>query len=245
MADHDAYILRGELHRRNPKAIDEHSAKKLRDRRYCEGYFLELLNLKRLPRTYSPAPEGTPVWWERKAHNQYDCSVCRKIIANGERYIGRKKLSPGRRGKYGYRGRYLTDYYHIICLLEVVHAEAGKKIENAFCEISELQNQVASFMDTKSQRKTQIEYCETAKQKAKRNYEDSESWRRLAKWVGYKYTTWSKNREILGLENEISRIEDREIPMRKNRISTLNGMINNLRSWQTRLQEESRGFQEK
>jgi HAMP domain-containing protein len=242
LADHDAYILRGELHKRNPKAIDEHSAKRFRDRRYYDGYFLELLNLNRLPRAHSPASDGTPAWWERKAHNQYGCSVCRKIIANGERYIGCKKLSPGRRGKYGYRGRYLTDYYHIVCLLEVSHANAGRKIENASSEISELRDQIASFMDTKSQRKTQIKYCETAKQKAERDYEDSKSWRRITKWVGCKYTTWSRNREILELENEINRIEDREIPIRQNRISELNGTINSLRSWQTKLKEESAEF---
>jgi len=206
-----------------------------------DGYFLEMLKLK-CPPSYSPAPDGTPTWWERRARKQYSCSVCRKMVSKGERYIGRKNLSPGRRGPYGYKGTYMTDYYHIVCLLEVAQTKAENKIQNASSEIGELRNQIASFKDTKSQKKKQVEYCEMAKQRAKREYEDSDSWRRLVRWVGYKYTLWSKNRESQGLEREVIYIENREIPVRENRINELEGRINNLRSWQTKLKEESTEF---
>jgi hypothetical protein len=241
LADHDAYILRRELHRRNPKAIDERSIWRLQEKRYYEGYFLELLGLKR-PLSYSHAPDGTPTWWERKANNQYDCSACHKMISKGQRYIGCRELSPGMHGPYGYRGTYITDCYHIVCLLKAAQTKAESEIQNASSEIRELRNQISSFKDIKSQRKKQIEYCETAKQKAKREYESSKSWRRLVKWVGHKYTSWSKNGEIQSLEREIIHIENREIPVRENRINELLGRINHSRTRQTRLKEESREF---
>ena len=242
MADYDAYKLKRDSHKRNPKPIDQRGIKRLRERHYYDGYFLELLKLKR-PTSHYPASDGTPTWWEKKAHKQYFCSFCRKMISKGERYIGRRKLSPGRRGKYGYRGSYKTDYYHIVCLLEVAHMKAGKEIENASTEISVLRNQIASFKNIESQKKNQIEYCETAKQRTKNEYEHSNSWRRLVKWVSYKYTTWSKNREIRGLERDISHIENKEIPMRETHINELRRKISDLTSWQIELKNESAEFQ--
>jgi glycerophosphoryl diester phosphodiesterase len=164
------------------------------------------------------------------------------MISKGQRYIGCRKLSPGMHGPYGYRGTYITDCYHIVCLLKVAQTKAESEIQNASSEIRELRNQISSFKDTKSQRKKQIEYCETAKQRAKREYESSKSWRRLVEWVGHKYTSWSKNREIQSLEREIIHIENREIPVRENRINELLGRINHSRTRQTRLNEESREF---
>lgn len=241
MADYEPYILREELRKRNPKAVHEPSIERLRDKRYYEGYFLEMLKLKRPP-SFSPAQDGTPIWWERKARKQYVCSGCQEMILKGERYIGRRKLSPGVRGRYGYRGTYKTDCCHIVCLLEIAQIEAGKKIKKAFSEIDELKTQIASLKGARSQSKRQIEYYETAKQRAKRDYEMSTSWRRLPTWIGYKYTSWSKDRMIHDLETEIIHIENREIPIRENRVDELNGKINALRSWQTKLKKASRDY---
>lgn len=241
MADYDAYILREELRRRVQKAVYEPSIERLRDKLYYDGYFLEMLKLRRLPLHY-PVSDGTPVWWERKAHKKYPCSICREMISNGERYIGQKKLSPGMRGRYGYRGTYSTNYYHIVCLLEAKHNEAEYDIRNSSSRIGDLQNQITSFKDRKSQRKNQIEFCEIVKQKAKKDYEDSNSWRRLVNWIGCKYTSWSKNREIRTCEKEIIHIESTEIPMRENRIRELDERINRLRSWQAKLKQESKNY---
>jgi len=241
LTDYGSYILKGELQKRVHKAVYEPSVERLRDRLYYDGYFLEMLKLKR-PQSYSPVPDGTPVWWERKARDQYMCSLCREVISKGERYIGRKKLSPGMRGRYGYRGTYRTDCYHILCLLENAHIEAGNNINKASSEIGDLQNQIALFKDTMSQRRKQIEYCEIAKQKAKKDYEDAHSWRRLVNWIGCKFTSWFKNREIAGHKREITHIENVEIPSRENRVNILNERIDKLRSWQNKLKKESRDY---
>jgi hypothetical protein len=241
LADFDAYLLRKGQHRKNVKAIDNRAMKRLRNRRYYDGYFLELLNLKRSA-SYSPAPDGTPTWWERKANKHYSCSACRNEISMGERYIGCRKLSPGMRGPYGYKGTYRTKYFHIICILSIEHDNAEKEINQASSEIGGLQNQIASLKDTSSQRKKQIKYCEIAKEKAKKEYDDSNSLRKLVKWIGYKYTFWSKNGEIQGFLREIISIENEEIPMRENSITELLGRISSLKSWQKRLKMESREF---
>ncbi len=84
---------------------------------YPENYFLKFLGLT------------SPTWWERKSKAQYSCSVCGTSITSGDRYIGKKILHPGRRGKYGYRGTYTTDYYHILCLLETSANNMKQKIQ--------------------------------------------------------------------------------------------------------------------
>jgi len=207
---------------------------------YPKEYFLNLLNLKRTT-YYSPARDGTPTWWERRANRQYACSVCKKIIQKGERYIGRKKLRPGMRGPYGYRGTYCTDYYHIVCLLKGAEAEIEEKIKNAHSEISRLKNEINAFKDETCLKREQIENCKTLTQKARKEHEGASFWRKFDRWVSYHFTSWSKNREISRLEREIAHIENREIPERETRITSLKRRISNLESRlseiETRMQE--------
>ena len=207
---------------------------------YPKEYFLNLLNLKRTT-YYSPAPDGTPTWWERRANRQYTCAVCRRIIKKGEKYIGRKKLKPGMRGPYGYRGTYITDYYHIVCLLKGAQTEIEEKIGDAHSEISRLKNEITDFEGDTRLKREQIENCKTLILKAKEDYESASSWRKFGKWFSHHYTSWSKNREISRLVKEITHIENMEIPERETRITDLRGRISNLESRlsevETRIQE--------
>ena len=208
---------------------------------YPKEYFLNLLNLKRTRASFSPAPDGTPVWWERKARNQYTCSACKRYIQKSEKYIGRKKLSPGVRGIYGHRGTYHTDYYHVICLLRDVQAQIKELIENMQSEIRELENEIADFREEIPVKRGQIKDCQTLTQKAKENYKLASFWRKIDKWFGYHYTSWSKARKISRLEKEIGHIQNSEIPERKNQITRLKGRIrqrkSRLNEIETRMQE--------
>ena len=207
---------------------------------YPKEYFLNLLNLKRTT-SFSPAADGTPVWWERKARRQYTCSACKRYIEKGEKYIGRRKLRPGRRGIYGYRGTYATDYYHIICLLREAQAQTKESNGNMLSEISRLENEIADFIEEIASKRGQIEDCRTLIQRAREDYERASFWRRIGKWFSYHYTSWSKSNEISRLEKEIAHIENREIPERKTRITGLKERISNLESYlseiETRMQE--------
>jgi len=196
---------------------------------YPKEYFLNLLNLKRT-HSFSPAPDGTPVWWERRANRQYTCSACKRYIEKGEKYIGRRKLRPGRRGIYGHRGTYVSDYYHIICLLRETEIRIKKDIENAQSEIARLEKEIALLGAEMQFKRGQIEVCKTLAQEAREDYERASFWRKIGKWFSYHYTSWSKSREMSRLEKEITRIENREIPERKTRITGLKGRINNLES---------------
>jgi hypothetical protein len=197
---------------------------------YPTEYFLSLLNLKRTP-SYSPAHYGTPVWWEKRANRQYACSACKRNIEKGERYIGRRKLIPGRRGIYGYRGTYVSDYYHIICLLKETEIGIEKDIENAQSEIGRLENEIAHFRAETQLKRGQIGDCRISAQKAREDYEQASFWRKIGKWFSYRYTSWSKSMQISRLEKEITHIENREIPDRETRIVDLKGRISNLESW--------------
>jgi len=191
---------------------------------------VNLLNLKRTRSSYSPSPDGTPTWWERRANRQYDCSACRRIIRKGERYIARKKLDPGMRGIYGYRGTYETNYYHIVCLLKNAEAKIEEKIRNAHSEINRLKNEITAFKNQIPRKQAQIENCQTLIEKARRDYENASFWRKFGKWFSYHYTSWSKNREMSHPEKEIAHIENREIPEREARITGLNRRISSLES---------------
>ena len=209
---------------------------------YPQDYFLDLLNLKRSQLHGSPASDGTPTWWERRAKMQYICSACRRTIERGERYIGRRKLSPGMRGIYGYRGTYSTDYYHIVCLLRSAKTQIEENIENADSEINSIQREIDEYQKEASLKRDRIEACRNIMQQAKENYERADSfWRRIGKRLGSSYTSWSRNREISRLEGEIAYIENREIPERQNRIASLRARINNLKH---RLNEIERRMQE-
>lgn len=197
---------------------------------YPKEYFLKFLNLERATSYYYRSPDGTPTWWERRANKQYLCSDCRKLIAKGDRYIGCRKLRPGMRGPYGYRGTYITEYYHIVCLLKEAQAEVEGNIENSNSEISRLREEIASFRDEAASRRQQIENCETLRQTTRKDYEDTSIWRKLDKWVSYRYTSWSKGREVSRLEKEIAEIEDREIPRRETGIVDLNERISSLQA---------------
>lgn len=197
---------------------------------YPKEYFLSLLNLKRTRTSFSPARDGTPVWWERKARNQYICSVCKRYIQKGEKYIGRRQLSPGMRGIYGYRGTYHKDCYHIICLLRDTQAQIKELIENMRSEIRGLKNEIADFREEIPIKRGQIKDCQTLTQKAKETYERASFWRKIDKWFGYHYTSWSKGREISRLEKEIDNIQNSEIPERKTHITSLTERISRRKS---------------
>jgi len=197
--------------------------------KYPKDYFLNLLNLKRTSRYNSHVPDGNSTWWERRANMQYQCSTCKRIIEKSEKYIGRRKLRPGRRGIYGYRGTYITDYYHIVCLLENAKAEIEKNIRNSFSEINGIEKEITDFNEEMSLKKAQVEDCRTIIRQVREDYERGGFWRKIGKWFGFRYTLWSKNSEISRLEKEMVFIGNREIPERKTQIASLKGRINNLK----------------
>ena len=205
---------------------------------YPKEHFLNLLNLKRVKPYYSPAPDGTPTWWERRANRRYTCSTCKKPIEKGERYIGRKELKPGMRGPYGYRGTYTTDYYHITCLLKSSQAQIEKKIRNAHSRISGLKGEITTLRDQTHSKRLQIENCKTLTQKARRDYQDASLWRKIDKWINYRYVSWSKAGEISRLEKEITHIDHREIPDREAEISRMKKRISKLKSWLSKIKRE-------
>jgi len=208
---------------------------------YPKDYFLNLLNLKRTSHYNSPAPNGIPIWWERRANMQYVCSTCKRMIEKGEKYIGRRKLRPGMRGIYGYRGTYVTDYYHIVCLLRNAKAEIEENIRGAHSEINGIEKEIADFTEEVSMKRAQVEECRTIIQQVREDYVRRSFWRKVGKWFGFRYILWSKNREISRLEKEMSHIENREIPERETQITRLKGRINNLehqlKEINTRIQE--------
>jgi len=208
---------------------------------YPKDYFLVLLSLKRTSHYDSLTPNGTPSWWERRANIQYVCSTCKRVIKKGERYIGRRELRPGKRGIYGYRGTYVTDYYHIVCLLRKAKAEIEKNIRDARAEINRIEKEIGDLAEEMSLKREQVEDCRTIMQRAREDYIQSGFWRKAGKWFGYHYTLWSKNREISRLGNGINHIENKEIPERETQIAGLKGRINNLehqlREIDTRIEE--------
>jgi len=71
--------------------------------------------------------------------------------------------------------------------------------------------------------------CRTIIRQVREDYERGGFWRKIGKWLGFRYTLWSKNNEISRLEKEIAYIENREIPERETQITSLKGRINNLK----------------
>lgn len=187
---------------------------------YPQDYFLELLDLKRMQRHGSPAPDGTPNWWERRANAQYNCSSCRKVIEKGDRYIGRKKLHPGQRGAYGYKGTYSTDYFHIACLLGIAKTEIESKVQKLDFEIGRNQKEIDDYREELSLRRAQVENCRSIIEKAKSDYKQAYSLsKKIGKWFGTTYTSWSRNREIQQLQRRIAQVENIEIPKRQKQIT--------------------------
>ena len=195
---------------------------------YSKDYFLNLLGLQLTSHDSSCIQHGGPTCWERRANVQYACSACRGPIEKGEKYIGRRTLRPGKRGIYGYRGTYITDYYHIVCLLEKSKAEIEKSIKNSSSEIDGIEKEITNFNEEMSLKRAQVEDCSTTTIHAKEDYERGSSWRKIGKWLTFRYTLWSKNREISRLEKEMAYIDSTEIPERKTQIISLKGRINNL-----------------
>lgn len=196
---------------------------------YPQDYFLNLLDLKQPHFRGRPARDGTPTWWERRANARYTCSACRKPIEKSERYIGRKKLSPGVRGIYGYRGTYSTDCYHIVCLLRGEEAQIKENIERANSEICGIQIEINEHQKTASLNRNSIEECRDKIRQVRRDYEQAQgSWKKIGKWFKSSYTSWTRNREISRLERETTYIENREIPNRQNRIANLMSRISSL-----------------
>jgi hypothetical protein len=193
---------------------------------YPKDYFLNLLNLTRASHYGSPAPDGTPTWWERRANAKYLCSTCNQAIEKGERYIARRKLRPGMRGIYGYRGTYFTNYYHIVCLLRKARTAIENDIKAANSEITGIEVQITDFTNEVSLKRTHIGECQTLIRQVREDYAQRDSWGKVRKWFGTSYTSWSKNREISRLKREIAYIQNREIPERETRISELRRSIN-------------------
>ncbi|MGD0645300.1 MAG: hypothetical protein ABSA75_10385 [Candidatus Bathyarchaeia archaeon] len=187
---------------------------------YPQDYFLELLDLKRTQRSGSPSPDGTPNWWERRANAQYDCSSCQKVIKKGDRYIGRKKLHPGQRGVYGYKGTYSTDYFHIACLLGIAKTEIESTIQKLDFEIGKNQKEIGDYQGELSLRGAQAENCRSIIEQAKSDYKQASSLsKKIGKWFGTTYTSWSRNREIQQLQRRIFQVENIEIPKRQKQIT--------------------------
>jgi hypothetical protein len=208
---------------------------------YPKDYFLNLLNLQRKSHSNSPTPIGTPIWWERRANMQYTCSTCKRIIEKGEKYIGYRKLNPGMRGIYGYRGTYATHYYHIFCLLKKAKSEVETNIRGSHSEIDSIEKAIVDFTEEMSRKRAQVEECRTIIRQARKDYVRRTLWGRVGKWFGLRYISWSKGREISRLEKEIAYIENREVPERKTRITRLTGRIED---FQQQLNEIDKRLQE-
>ena len=209
---------------------------------YPQDYFLDLLSLRRPRFSNSPTPEGMPNWWERRARIQYICSNCRKRIEKGERYIGRKKLIPGRRGIYGHRGTYHTDHFHIVCLLGEAKAQIERQIHNTESQVNEVSREIARYRDDASTKRNRIDVCHDIIQRAREDYESSHVfWKRLTKRLSSSYVSWSRSREMSFLENEILHIETREIPARQDTVADLKRKISSLEhrraEFESRMQE--------
>lgn len=195
---------------------------------YPKDYFMNLLNLQGRSHGNSPSPIGRPIWWERRANMQYACSTCKRTIEKGDKYIGYRRLRPGRRGIYGYRGTYITNYFHIVCLLKKAKAEIEANIRGHDSEINSIDKEIVDFAEEMSLKRAQAEECRTIIQQTRKDYARLTLLRKVGKWFGFHYVLWSKNREISGLERKIATIENREIPERKTRITRLRGRISNL-----------------
>lgn len=195
---------------------------------YPNDYFLNLLNLKPQASPYFRASDGTPDWWERRANKPYICSTCRKSIEKGERYIGRRKLIPGMRGPYGHRGSYVTDCYHVVCLLKNARGQVSDDIEDARLEIKRLETEIACFKEEIPMKEQGIKACKSETRRAKEQCDRASRWRKLDRWVGFHLTSWTRGMEISRLENEIAKIENKEIPEREAQIGSLNDDLNRL-----------------
>ncbi len=209
---------------------------------YSKEYFLRLLNLNRKTSYYSRASSGTATWWERRANRQYTCSTCKKLICKGDRYIGCRKLEPGMRGPYGYKGTYFQEYYHIVCLLKDEEGRLEGNIRNLDFEKNRLASEITSLRNEIQSRRQQIKDCETSRQKARKDYEDTSFWRKFDKWIGYKYTSRSKRIETSRLEGEISEIERREIPQREARITDSSKRISSLERRLRKIKDRIQGL---
>jgi len=186
-------------------------------RSYSKEYFLDLLELRR-GRSQYPAPEGTPKWWEKKAGKEYICSSCNKSIEKTERYIGRKTLTPGRKGIYGYRGTYHTHYFHIICLLKEAKHSVEERIEKLDLGIQSLEREIVNLKNEISTKAEEIETHKSTREQKKEDYRASSRFGKISKWFGCKYMIWSLNREIRRLQGRIDQIENQKIPNRRRNI---------------------------
>jgi len=167
--------------------------------------------------------EGTPHWWERRANKPYKCSACDKMIISGERYIGRKKFirARGKRGPYGHRGSYVTDFYHIICLLRSTRNGVVREIENAKAGTNGLKHEIDVSKLKITDNKKRIGVCADEKYEARKNCETARWWRKVDRWFSFQITSVARDMEISRLNREIVVIENRQIPERRVEIDNL------------------------
>lgn len=177
---------------------------------YAENYFLEFLGLT------------SPTWWERKSRAQYSCSICGTSIVSGDRYIGKKILHPGRRGKYGYRGTYTTDYYHILCLLETSANDIKQKIKRITADMKAVELNMEALGQENTANQQQIADCEKAIMHAKGDFLQAKNiLDKAKKWIEEKSVTISNNRKISNCKLRMTSITSIEIPQKKNQVSSL------------------------
>lgn len=199
----------------------QRSELKVSDKKYPPEYFLSLLNLNQ-QKHYGPPPVGAPTWWERKANSIYTCSACKRPIEKGERYLGRKKLHPGQKGIYGYRGTYSTDYYHIVCVLKDARTEVNGNIQRCITGINMNQREIDGFRIEASSNIGQIDNCKRIILQTEDEFKKTKGvFGRIGKWFKNKYNYLVKNREIERLRGRISIIENIEIPRRQRNINDL------------------------
>jgi len=204
---------------------------------YPEEYFLNLLKIKR-HRSHYPTPEGTPKWWEKKAGKRYSCSSCQKPIEKTERYIGRKTLSPGQRGIYGYKGTYYTHYFHIICLLKEASNKIKKEIEALDQGIEFLEGILVDLKKEISAKTNEIETNRKEIEQKKDDYQTSSRWGKISKLLGYKYSVRVLNQKILRLRKRIDEIENKEIPTKRGTIRETSSNKSELKRYLGRIELE-------
>jgi hypothetical protein len=87
-------------------------------------------------------------------------------------------------------------------------------------EIGKNQKEIVDYQGELSLRRAQVENCRSIIEQAKSEYKQASSLsKKIGKWFGTTYTSWSRNREIQQLQRRIFQIGNIEIPNRQKQIT--------------------------
>jgi predicted nucleic acid-binding Zn-ribbon protein len=118
----------------------------------------------------------------------------------------------------------------LVCLLGKEKKGIESKINDCNSEINSIQREISECRKAVSAKKGSIEACENTIRQVKEDYERTSGiWKKASRWFKCTYTSWSRNRKISCLEDEIANIERREIPERQDEVGNLTAIIESLR----------------